>query len=244
MIDNKERERQHWKNNINNAERVLGYYNRTMPFRQKRRIDMFIGAVDICQGKDILEIGCGTGNFTRELAKTGARIVAVDLSEDLLSLAKKKVFANVEYKAEDAESLSFSESSFDGVVGNSVLHHCNIKIVLKELKRVLRDDGKVVFSEPNMINPHIFLQKNIKFLKQLAGDSPDETAFCRWSLRKVFISSGFSDVIIQPFDFLYPLTPQFLIETVNKFGLIIERIPILKEFAGSLVISATVHKDI
>lgn len=242
MAKNKERE--HWKNSANNAEKILGYCNKTMPLRQKRRVEMFIEAVDLREGKNILEVGCGTGNFTQGLAKSKANIVAVDLSPELLYLAKGKYFANVQYEVADIENLPFRDSSFDAVVGNSVIHHCNLDLALKELKRVLKKGGKVIFSEPNMLNIHIFLQKNIKFLKKMAGDSPEETAFFRWNLKKTFVSVGYTDVIIKPFDFLHPMTPIPFIDTVNKLGLILEKMPIIREIAGSLIISATVHKDI
>ena len=240
----KDKEIIHWKRNVNKAEEVLGYTSKTMPLRQKRRIELFMDIAEIREGKDILEIGCGTGNFTKGLAKSKAHIIAIDLSEELLDLAKDKTFENnVEFRVGDAENLPFGDNSFDAVVGNSVLHHCSLECALKEIKRVIKNGGKVIFSEPNMLNPHVFLQKKIKYLKRLAGDSPGETAFFRWELKKSFVWAGFTDIIIRPFDFLYPATPVCFINTVNKLGLILERIPMLKEIAGSLIISANVRKD-
>lgn len=238
----KEEEKRHWRSHIDKAEEILGYANKTMPLRQGRRLGMLVKMAGIKEGKRILEIGCGAGNYTRELAKTKADIIAVDLSVELLDLAGRKPLANVEYKQADIECLPFEDGYFDAVVGNSVLHHCDIHRVLKEIGRVLKKNGKAAFSEPNMLNPHVFLQKNVKFLKRLAGDSPGETAFFRWQLKNAFLQEGFTGIIVRPFDFLYPLIPSFAIGIVNKFGVFLENIPIIKEFAGSLIISATLNE--
>lgn len=96
----------------------------------------------------------------------------------------------------------------------------------------------MVFAEPNMLNPHIFLQKKIPFLKNRAGDCPHETAFIRWKLKEQIKSSGFINVEVIPYDFLYPLIPDFSIPFVNAMGRVFEKIPGIKEIAGSLVISA------
>jgi len=238
----KQLEVEHWKGHVHKAEEILGYGNKTMSLRQKRRVGMFVEAASIKEGKRILEIGCGTGNYTRELSKTMADITAVDLSQELLDLAKRNSFANVEYRLADIENLPFRDGTFDAVVGNSVLHHCNIYPALCEIRRVLKDGGRVAFSEPNMLNPHVFLQKKVKFLKRLAGDSPGETAFFKWRLKGNLIRAGFSDIVVQPFDFLYPFTPSGIIKIVNKLGMVLENIPVIKEIAGSLVIYAGVDK--
>lgn len=96
----------------------------------------------------------------------------------------------------------------------------------------------MVFAEPNMINPQIFIQKNIPFIKKWLGDSPDETAIVRWKFKKLLEEIGFKNVIIIPYDFLHPVVPSFLISLVNGTGKIIERIPVAREIAGSVIISA------
>ena len=72
---------------------------------------------------------------------------------------------------------------FDAVVGSSVLHHLDVAQALRECFRVLKPEGVICFTEPNMLNPQIALQKNISFLKKRLGDSPDETTFFRWQIQ-------------------------------------------------------------
>ena len=84
--------------------------------------------------------------------------------------------------------------------------------------------------------PQIFLQKNIPWLKKISGDSPDETAFVRWSLKAELVRKGFIDVKISPFDWLHPGTPSRLVNFVSKISRSLEKIPIIREFSGSLLI--------
>jgi SAM-dependent methyltransferase len=190
-------------------------------------------------GMTILEIGCGTGYFTRELTQRGADIVAIDVSPDLLEIAKAKYSApNVRYEIQNAYTLTYADAMFDSVVGSSILHHLEIEEALREIYRVLKPGGTVYFTEPNMLNPQIAMQKNIPWIKRRLGDSPDETAFFRWPLRRLLEQTGYRDVRIDPFDFLHPKTPVPLIDRLNALGRFLEKMPGISEFAGSLYIRA------
>jgi len=190
-------------------------------------------------GMSVLELGCGTGYFTRELARSGADIVAVDVSPELLEIAQADCPAeNIRYEIQDACALSYPNATFDSVVGSSVLHHLETTEALPEIYRVLKVGGTVYFTEPNMLNPQIAIQKNVPWLKRRLGDSPDETAFFRWRLRRSFERTGFRDVRVIPFDFLHPKVPFRLVNGLNRFGRYLENVPIVSEFAGSLYIGA------
>ena len=221
------------------ADEIWGWNLPTGPARLQRRTTLLIRNADIKPEKKILELGCGTGCLTKFLAKTGAEIVALDLSPDLLTKAgTKELPENVTLQIGNAESLDFPNETFDAVVGSSVLHHVDTDIALGEIYRVLRPRGKIAFSEPNMFNPHIFIQKNIPWVKKLSGDSPDETAFFRWQLIKMLQRIGFDDIRVSPYDFLYPLTPKSLISPLGNLSKKLEQIPLLREIAGSLIIGA------
>jgi SAM-dependent methyltransferase len=187
----------------------------------------------------VLELGCGTGYFTRELARSGADITAIDVSPELLEIAGANCSApNVRYEIQNASALSYPGGMFDAVVGSSVLHHLEIEEALREIYRVLKPTGTIYFTEPNMLNPQIAIQKNVPWVKRKFGDSPDETAFFRWPLRRLLEITGFRDVRIDPFDFLHPKTPIAVIDRLNAFGRFLENMPVISEFAGSLYIRA------
>src|SRR5206468_4517286 len=206
--------------------------------RWARRVKML--SSHLKPGMTVLELGCGTGSFTRELARSGADVVAIDVSPELLEMAKANCSApNVQYQIQNAYALSYSEGAFDSVVGSSVLHHLEVEKALRGAYRVLKPGGTIYFTEPNMLNPQIAIQKNIPWIKRKLGDSPDETAFFRWPLRRLLEQTGYRNIRIDPFDFLHPQTPVALIGRVKAFGRFLENVPVISELAGSLYIRAT-----
>jgi 2-polyprenyl-3-methyl-5-hydroxy-6-metoxy-1,4-benzoquinol methylase len=203
--------------------------------RWARRVKML--SSHLRPGMTVLELGCGTGTFTRELAQSGADIIAIDVSPELLEIARANHSApNVHYQRENAYALSYPDAAFDSVVGSSVLHHLEVEEALRNIYRVLKPGGTMFFTEPNMLNPQIAVQKNVPWIKRKLGDSPDETAFFRWRLRRLLEQTGYRNVRIDPFDFLHPKTPVRLINRVNTFGRFLESVPLISEFAGSLYI--------
>jgi len=152
--------------------------------RWARRVKML--SKHLGAGMRVLELGCGTGYFTRELARSRADIVAIDVSPELLEIARANCSGrNVRYEIQNASALSYPDGVFDSVVGSSVLHHLEIEEALREIHRVLKAGGTIYFTEPNMLNPQIAVQKNVPWVKRKLGDSPDETAFFRWPLRRL-----------------------------------------------------------
>src|SRR5437762_3567231 len=205
--------------------------------RWARRVKML--SRHLRPGMSVLELGCGTGYFTRELARSGADVVAIDVSPDLLEIAKANSSApNVRYEIQNAYELSYPDAVFDSVVGSSVLHHLEIQEAIREIYRVLKPSGTIYFTEPNMLNPQIAIQKNVPWVKRKLGDSPDETAFFRWPLRRLLEQTGYRDVRIDPFDFLHPKTPVPLVDRLDALGRVLENVPVISEFAGSLHIRA------
>jgi ubiquinone/menaquinone biosynthesis C-methylase UbiE len=206
--------------------------------RWQRRVRMLTSHIHT--GMKVLELGCGTGFFTGELAKTGAAVTAIDISPDLLEIARRNRAAeNVRFEIQNAYALTYSDATFDTVIGSSVLHHLEIDPALAQVFRVLRPAGTIRFTEPNMLNPQIAIQKNIPAIKRRLGDSPDETAFLRWPLQHRLIRAGFRAIQITPFDFLHPSISSRWIPSVQAVEQFLEKLPLISEVAGSLFIRAT-----
>ena len=120
-------------------------------------------------------------------------MTAIDISPELIEEAKKKSKRKMFLSDPECLSNGVCQNQFDAVIGSSVLHHLDIEKAMAEIYRVLKPGGIVAFTEPNMMNPQIALQKNIPWLKRKLGDSPDETAFFRWKIRtllKIAASGG------------------------------------------------------
>lgn len=111
------------------------------------------GQCDI-SGRDILEIGCGSGRITLDLARHARRVVAIDPDGAALRAARSGISgANVEFIRCGGESLAFPEHTFDLVVYSLSLHHLPIGCMLKSLMqaaRLLREKGEIVVIEPGM----------------------------------------------------------------------------------------------
>jgi ubiquinone/menaquinone biosynthesis C-methylase UbiE len=238
-----DREREHWRQWQDRAEKVWGWQTPAGRVRAARRAQWFIEMGHMTPQSVVLEIGCGTGEFTVQVAPRVGELWATDLSPDLLKRAETNLralhpAARVKFQIEDAMHLSLAGAQFDAVFACSVLHHLDLAPALRQVLRVLKPGARCVFSEPNMLNPQIALQKNIPALKRRLGDSPDETAFFAWEMRRVLDQVGFEQVAVTPFDFLHPLTPASWVEFVDRLGRTLERVPGLRAIAGSLMICA------
>ncbi|HET6854537.1 MAG TPA: class I SAM-dependent methyltransferase [Pyrinomonadaceae bacterium] len=130
-------------------------------------------------GKTVLEYGCGGGTYTVALARRGARVIAFDISPDLLALAKKRVEANecegVQLLLGSAHSLPFPDESIDVIFGMAILHHLDLEIASSELMRVLRKGGRAIFKEP-LRNSKLYTWLR-QFLPKRANVSPFERPF-------------------------------------------------------------------
>ena len=216
-------------------ELIWGWKTPAGRLRAKRRAQLIAESAQLRTGIIALEIGCGTGVFTEMFAASGAKIVAVDISQELLDWAREKNLPAkqvqfLEKRFEDCDSIG----PFDAIIGSSVLHHLDIKPALDNIYKLLKPNGIISFVEPNMLNPQIAVQKNVLWVKRKMGDSPDETAFMRRPLSRLLEQTGFVDIQITPFDWLHPATPVKFIDAVSRIGLFLEKVPFIREFAGSL----------
>jgi len=221
-------------------EDIWGWGTPAGRLRARRRADLIARGAGLRPGVRVLEIGCGTGLFTEFFAGTGAEVLAVDISEDLLEVARRRRLPvdRVQFMCARFEELSL-DRGFDAVIGSSVLHHLDLGPSLQAIRHLLKPGGILSFAEPNMLNPQVFIERHPLFLKKwFEYVSPDETAFVRWGLKRTLAKRGFAAIATTPFDWLHPTTPPSLIPAVGTVGRLLERLPGAREFAGSLYIRA------
>jgi ubiquinone/menaquinone biosynthesis C-methylase UbiE len=103
-------------------------------------------------GKTILEFGCGDGENTAILAGRGAKVIALDISDDLLNIARTRVEVNgcegVEFLVASAHALPLPDESIDVIFGMAILHHLDLDLAWSEVWRVLKNGGRGIFEEP------------------------------------------------------------------------------------------------
>jgi 2-polyprenyl-3-methyl-5-hydroxy-6-metoxy-1,4-benzoquinol methylase len=236
-----ENEKAHGRAIAGQAEVVWNWAGPAGLRRWERRVRFILDRLP--PGAQVLEVGCGTGLLTAALAAAGRSLCAIDISLELLRRARQRLAdaaggEGALLSVQNAYATGLRAGAFDAVVGISVLHHLELDAALAEFRRLLRPGGALLFSEPNMVNPIILLQKNVPALKRRAGDSPDETAFVRGPLARRLAAAGFQGIRVEPFDFLHPATPAAAVGAVDRLSRALERVPLVRELGGSLLIEA------
>jgi SAM-dependent methyltransferase len=90
-----------------------------------------------------LDVGCGTGAFSRLLAERSDQVVALDLSPRMIEIAKarSKPYSNIEFQVADATRWVFPVGEFDCVASIATLHHLPIEEMLLKMRGALRVGG-------------------------------------------------------------------------------------------------------
>lgn len=178
-------------NSVNQAtytseEGVNAYLTTTL---QSPEISIFVKYKDFYYSKKILDIGCGTGRTSFYFRNFTNDYLGVDYSESMIRKSKK-CYPELEFQHCDARDLSrFKDCSFDFIIfsynGIDYISNNDRLAVLKEIKRILKDDGMFVFSTHNRtfsniettpsfqfsLNPVNFTRNLLGYFKQLINNS-------------------------------------------------------------------------
>jgi len=117
--------------------------------RDQMRANLIARLPESLAGKRILDAGCGTGALALELANKGASVVAIDLSPNLIELAKERIAPadrqNIDFRSGDMLDDGLGE--FDYVVGmDSMIHYCAADMLVVLEKLAPRVSKKIVFT--------------------------------------------------------------------------------------------------
>jgi SAM-dependent methyltransferase len=234
------REIEHHRQIADEAEIIWTWDSPSGRRRADRRAALLVEHARLTAGRHALELGCGAGVFLEKVAHSGATIRGIDLSQDLLAKARARVegLPNVGLTCGDAHRMPFPDTSFDCVYGSSILHHLDLDKALRDVHRVLRPGGVMAFAEPNILNPQVAIMFHLGLTKKYFGVSPDEMGFSRFRAARACRQAGFAKIVVRPYDFLHPAVPASWIDRVARLGETLERVAVVREFAGSLLITA------
>jgi len=134
---------------VNETESVVGFYDKTakkfsetvFDYLHKEQFDEFLEFMP--KNAKILDIGCGPAHPTKYLKENGFSVEGIDLSKELIKIAKQKV-PEVTFKLMDLRKLDYSAENFDGLFACYSLIHIPEKEVLQtliEFNRVLKLNG-------------------------------------------------------------------------------------------------------
>lgn len=136
-------------------EQAAGYHDkyetvddmRSFIFSERKALvlEMLGGSYD-----RMLDIGCGPGVYTDKLAERSNNLYGVDISEEMIAIAKKKGYPNAVFSVGGIEKMEFGDNFFDAVVCVGVLEYLNdIDAAVKEVARVAKKDAVIIFTAPN-----------------------------------------------------------------------------------------------
>jgi len=102
------------------------------------------------RGSRALVAGCGFGDDAFRVSKLGADVSAFDLSPDQLEIARdvaRREGLTIDFQEMPAEDLTYDDDVFDYVIANDILHHVDLPVAVKEIRRVSKGGALVVGNE-------------------------------------------------------------------------------------------------
>ncbi len=126
------------------------------------------GVLELLQpqkGEFILDVGCGTGDLSAEIAKAGATVTGIDASSDMIEKARGK-YPNINFKGAQAETYK-SDEKFDAVFSNAALHWMKqSEQVVKTIEEALKPNGRFVAEFGGAGNVHKIIYAIQKVLRE------------------------------------------------------------------------------
>jgi ubiquinone/menaquinone biosynthesis C-methylase UbiE len=192
----------------------------------------------LAEGRDVLEVGAGTGLIMEGLGDAPKTLTGLDISSGMLKKAEKRGFNVVQGSATD---LPFEDATFDLAYSFKVLAHIpDIEKALSEMSRVLRPGGMLVAEFYNARSIRR-LAKKVGGPGNISDQRTEDDVFCRWDTKEQIVQYLPNDVQLEGWRGVRVLTPAafvFKIPGVNKVLPALERRCLdstLARFAGFLV---------
>jgi len=152
----------------------------------------------------ILDLGCGDGRFLSKIRKksSASTLTGIDISENMIDTANNRRITNCNFYVGDSESLIAKDCSIDIVFClNSFHHYPNPKLVVKEIKRVLKPGGKMIIGEVYVLP----LLREIINLTLPFGRTGDYKMYSKGTLDTLFTREDLKSMtfkVISPFLFV------------------------------------------
>lgn len=119
------------------------------PFREinNRMLERVSQLINVKNNSRILDAGCGTGTFLQILYSEGKNLnlYGVDISEEMLKVARQKLGDNVELSLKGVEELDFDDNSFDYIFTIDAFHHyADQEVAIRNFYRILKKEGELI----------------------------------------------------------------------------------------------------
>ena len=133
--------------------------------RRRRVYDDLVTLSGARPGQRVLDVGCGTGYFSRRAAPAvtpGGQVVGIDPSLPVIEYAARRAPANCTFRTASAQELPFGDASFDVIISSLAFHHLpdgDRLVALREMRRVLRPGGRLLLVDYGRVPHHLRLAK-------------------------------------------------------------------------------------
>jgi len=197
----------------------------------------------ILPGDRILEVGAGNGQFSLALdcvLRSECPITSAIFDERYYqSINEKTGQANVEAVFINDFPGDMHGQAFDYIVLHKMLDDRHRLEILEQLKALLCPGGGILIFEANPWNPYFRLRRFLRGILPVKWRRPDEPlSLNRTQTFSLLSNLGFSEIQAIPYDFLFPPIPTFLKNVAQHFSLILENMPFVCNFAGSIYVWA------
>jgi ubiquinone/menaquinone biosynthesis C-methylase UbiE len=144
----------------------------------------------------VLEIGCGTGTTALRLAPSVARLVATDLSPEMIAIARERAAAarceNVSFDVASADAPAGADGSFDAALALNLLHLTGARAaVLARVRSSLKPGGLFVSKTPCLSEMNVLIRLAVP-LAQAIGKAPPVSFFAAEELEAEVAGAGFT----------------------------------------------------
>jgi SAM-dependent methyltransferase len=170
--------------------------------RAYRRLIGLFGALVLPRtGEHCVDLGCGSGAFTRRLSPFNLELTGLDISPRCIEAAGRRS-TRERYKVGDIRDTGFTDATADIIVYSGVLHHFEQSATrvetLKEGHRILRPGGRLFAYDPSAHSPSMRLYRDPRSpLYSSKGKTANEVLLTRRDLRTELEAAGFSSVLIR-----------------------------------------------
>ena len=190
---------------------------------------VYLGLLGVAAGERVLDIGCGSGVVTREIARrvgAGGGAVGVDTSPALLEVARDLADAaglgdRVEFREGSALQLPFPDGTFDAAIAATVLSHVpGAERAIPEMARVVRPGGRVgVFDFDG--DTFVITHPDRPLTRRIVAAASDAAAVNGWLVRhlpRLFAEAGIEDVQTRGFMPLQSEPGSFYVKLAERYA--------------------------
>jgi SAM-dependent methyltransferase len=220
-----------------------GSVYRTCYWDEQRRLKVLrlLDVFDLPSNRYVLDFGSGTGTYTPYLKSHYDHVVGLDATMTNLKIAMSIDENDCEYLCGDGNWLPFKDKSISIVFCAAVLYQfVDLAEPLREINRVLIDDGFLFISEPNIWNPVSFIQYYNRSTEEWKRGDPRPLSWLE--LKHKLIQTGFKCLKVRGVNFT-PCEVRGAWSVVRRMEPYIESLPLFDLLGGTLLVTAKKATD-